>query len=355
MDFNLDTTYGYNNDIHKSKIIKYKPNNLATMNTVNTNINIILNGEENKLNLRDSYLEIDFVVSDDAGGVFSNDANIRLVNYGMMAMFSSIKLETSGGRTIEYIDHCHPNLLMYKLLTSTVDEYESGFVRNQGNRDSHFNDEHIAAQRGHMYMMIKMSDLFGFIKDLEKIIYGLGFKLILKRNNNDRALYRVNANPGAVGNDANLEIRDISWCVPSIDPSNDNRIIVQKGLSKKNNVDLDYYERKTFYKNVHNATYFLFDPGMESGMERPQYIIVGFENNNVTEETHDASTFDVMNVTECFCKIGSEFYPEDKMNIIYGTNNYNEAFKEIVTFNKDYSGLPHNIKPYINHRSFKSS
>ena len=128
MDFNLDTIYGYDNDIHKSKIIKYKPNNLATMNTVNTNINIILNREENHLNLRDSYLEIEFVVY---GGVFANDANIRLVNYGMMALFSSIKLETSGGRTIEHIDHCHPNLLMYKLLTSTVDEYESGFVRNQ--------------------------------------------------------------------------------------------------------------------------------------------------------------------------------------------------------------------------------
>ena len=103
------------NDIHKSKIIKYKPNILATMNTVNTNINVILNREDNQLNLRDSYLEIEFVVSDDAGAVFANDANIRLVNYGMMALFSSIKLETSGGRTIEYIDHCHPNLLMYKL------------------------------------------------------------------------------------------------------------------------------------------------------------------------------------------------------------------------------------------------
>ena len=112
MDFNLDTTYGYNNDIHKSKIIKYKPNNLATMNTVNTNIIIILNREENHLNLHDSYLEIEFVVSDDAGGVFANDANIRLVNYGIMELFSSIKLETSGGRTIKYIDHCHPNLLM---------------------------------------------------------------------------------------------------------------------------------------------------------------------------------------------------------------------------------------------------
>ena len=276
MDFNLDTNYGYNNDTHKSKIIKYKPNNLATMNKVNTNIKIIINREENHLNLRDSYLEIEFVVSDDAGGVFANDANIRLVNYGMMALFSSVKLETSGGRTIEYIDDCHPNLLMYKLLTSFGDEYESVSIRNQGNRDSQLKGDHIAAQRGHMYMMIKMSDLFGFVNDLEKIIYGLGFKLILKRNNNDRALYRVNANPEAVANDGNIEFRDISLCVPSIDPSNDNRIIVQKGLSKKNNVDFSYYERKTFFKNVPNATNFLFDLGMESGMERPQYIYSWF-------------------------------------------------------------------------------
>ena len=168
MDFILDTIYSYNNDIHKSKIIKYKPNNLATMNTVNTNINIILNREENHLNLRDSYLEIEFVVSDDAGGVFANDANIRLVDYGMMALFSSIKLETSGGRTIEYIGQCHPNLLMYKLLTSTGDEYESGFVRNQGNRDSQLKGDHIAAQRGHMYMMVKKSDSIWFRKLFRK-------------------------------------------------------------------------------------------------------------------------------------------------------------------------------------------
>ena len=217
----------------KSKIIKYQPNNLATMNTVNTNINIILNREENHINLRDSYLEIEFVVSDDAGGVFANNANIRLVNYGMMALFSSVKLETSGGRTIEYIDHCHPNLLMYKLLTSTDDQYESGFVRDQGNRDSQLKGGHIAAERGHMYMLIKMSDLFGFVNDLEKIIYGLGFKLILKRNNSDRALFRVNAGADAVGNDGNIDIRDISWRVPSIDPSNDKNYCTEGFNLKK--------------------------------------------------------------------------------------------------------------------------
>ena len=198
------------------KKVNYKPNNIATMNTVKTNISIILNSEENHLNIHASYLEIEFVVSDDAGGVFANDTTIRLVNFGMMALYSSMKLETSGGRTIEIIDYCHPNLIVYKMLTSTVDEYESGFVRNQGNRDSQHKGDHIAAERCHMHMMIKMSDLFGFVNGLEKITYGLGFKLISKRNNNDRALYRVNANPGAVRNDGNIDIRDISWCVPSL-------------------------------------------------------------------------------------------------------------------------------------------
>ena len=148
------------------------------MNTVNTNINIILSREENHLNLRDSYLEIEFVVSDDAGGVFANNANIRLVNYGMMALFSSVKLETSGGRTNEYRDPCHLNLLMDMLLTSIDDEYESGFVRDQGNRDSQLKGDHIAAEQSHIYMMIKVSDLFGFVNDLEKIMNGSGFKLL---------------------------------------------------------------------------------------------------------------------------------------------------------------------------------
>ena len=93
MDFNLDTSYDYNNDIHKSNIRKYKPNNLATMNTVNTNNNFILKREENHLNIPNSYLKIDFVVSSNAGGVFGKNANIRLVNYGVMAYLVQLSLK----------------------------------------------------------------------------------------------------------------------------------------------------------------------------------------------------------------------------------------------------------------------
>ena len=71
------------------------------MTTVITIINIILNREENHSKICHSHLEIEFIVSDNAAGVFANNANIRLVNYGMKALFNSVKFECSGGRTIE--------------------------------------------------------------------------------------------------------------------------------------------------------------------------------------------------------------------------------------------------------------
>ena len=51
MDFEIKRQYMYNNDMQNSKIIRYKPNNLATMNTVN-NFNILISREESFKNTR---------------------------------------------------------------------------------------------------------------------------------------------------------------------------------------------------------------------------------------------------------------------------------------------------------------
>ena len=49
------------------------------------------------------------------------------------------------------LDHCHPDLLMYKLFTSTNVEYESCFVRSQGNIDSQLKRNDVAAERGQRF------------------------------------------------------------------------------------------------------------------------------------------------------------------------------------------------------------
>ena len=52
----------YNNDIHNSKLISKKPNNLATMNTVNNIMNILISREDNHLKIDESSLKIDLIV-----------------------------------------------------------------------------------------------------------------------------------------------------------------------------------------------------------------------------------------------------------------------------------------------------
>ena len=121
----------YNTDIYNGNIIGYKPNSLAIMKTVNKNIIILISREDNHLNIHESYLQVEFMVSDNVDDIIANDATVKLVKYGVRSLFSSIKLETISGKTVEYKDHCHPNLPMFKLLTSAGDEYESGFVSDQ--------------------------------------------------------------------------------------------------------------------------------------------------------------------------------------------------------------------------------
>ena len=62
--------------------------------------------------------------------------------------------------------------------------------------------------------MINMSDLIGFVYGSDKILNGLGLKLMFKRNCYHRALIRVNdGNGGSAVQDGIMEIRDISWNV----------------------------------------------------------------------------------------------------------------------------------------------
>ena len=73
----------------------------------------MISRDEYLLYIRESYLEIEFKVSDRTGGIIANDANIRFVNYGVIILFFSISLETISGETIEYIDHCYSVIQHY--------------------------------------------------------------------------------------------------------------------------------------------------------------------------------------------------------------------------------------------------
>ena len=56
----------------------------------------------------------------DADAVIAKNDNVRLAKYGLIAPISSNRLKTISGKSVEYKDHCHLNLLLYKLIVMTI-------------------------------------------------------------------------------------------------------------------------------------------------------------------------------------------------------------------------------------------
>ena len=104
---------------------------------------------------------------------YADGNDIRLVNLGLIALFSSFILTTSSGKHLEDVSHAHIVSLMYKLITSSKDndELSIGFERNpKRTRDELTANKSVKVK---YLLRIMLKDVFGFAEHQEKTTYGL--------------------------------------------------------------------------------------------------------------------------------------------------------------------------------------
>ena len=206
--FSSKNKYTLEKPIHKIDFIKYSPSSLATIKNANSNVSISLPREDAYIFLQNSYISLEFEVLKNNNTRNANNDEISLINFGRVALFSEAKLTTSSGKLLEKVDNLHPISLMYKLLTSgsQTSQLLYGFEESTTIRRQELTNN--KNEKGTFFVRIKLKDLFGFA-DQEKITYGLGYTLILKRNNNNDAILRGNGVDAA-----KIDIKDISWYIP---------------------------------------------------------------------------------------------------------------------------------------------
>ena len=159
-----------------------------------------------------SYLELNFDVLHAATNNRYIDGNdIRLVNLGVIALFSNYKLTTSSGRHLEIIDHAHIVSLMYKLLTSIKgsDDLSIYFDRVHNRRQRELTNN--KTQKGKYHVRNYLKDVFGFAEYQGKCTYGLGYKLSLTKNSDNSVL-----NKGNAINNAKIKINATEWVCTSL-------------------------------------------------------------------------------------------------------------------------------------------
>ena len=104
-------------------------------------------------------------------------------------------------------------------------------------------------------MRIKLKDLFGFA-DQEKITYGLGYTLTLKRNSSNDVVFRTNGVDAA-----KVVVKDISWYIPHYVPSLENQQLVLNQILNKDPTELYYTERTVFRNDVNTNNNWTFELG----------------------------------------------------------------------------------------------
>ena len=334
--------------IHKIDFIKYSPSSLATINNNNSNISIIFPREDAYICLQNSYISLEFEVLKNDDTRYADGDQISLVNFGPVALFSEAKLTTSSGKHLEKVDNLHPISLMYKLLTSNqqTSQLMYGFEESQATRRQELTTN--KTEKGTFFVRIRLSDIFGFA-DQEKITYGLGYTLTLKRNNNNDPIIRDN-----VITAAKINIKDISWYIPHYVPSLENQQLVMDQILDKDPTELYYIERVVFRKDVNTNNNWTFELG-NSGESTPSFVIVGFQaSNKIDSQTHDNALFDRLPISNAVCKIGSEKYPDDGIECDYDRDKYDQAYSEIENFYllKSETNL---LNPFIDLHKFRTN
>ena len=334
--------------IQKIDFIKYSPSSLATINNNNSNISIIFPREDAYICLQNSYISLEFEVLKKDDTRYADGDQISLVNFGPVALFSEVKLTTSSGKHLEKVDNLHPISLMYKLLTSNqqTSQLMYGFEESQATRRQELTNN--KTEKGTFFVRMKLTDIFGFA-DQEKITYGLGYSLTLKRNNNNDPIIRDNDVDAA-----KINIKDISWHIPHYVPSLENQQLVMYQILDKDSTELYYMERIVFRKDFNTNNNWTFELG-SSGESTPSFKIVGFQaRNKIDSQTHDNAIFDRLPVSNAVCKIGSEKYPDDGIECDYDRDKYDQAYSEIENFYllKNETNL---LNPFIDLHKFRTN
>ena len=215
---------------------------------------------------------------------------------------------------------------MYKLLTSSqqTSQWMYGFEESTTIRRQEVTNN--KTEKGTFFVRIKLKDVFGFA-DQEKVTYGLGYTLTLKRNNSKDVIIR-----GAGVDVAKVNVKDISWYIPHYVANLENQQLVLNQILNKDPTELYHTERTVFRKDVNTNNNWTFEVGT-SGRSTPTFVIVGFQGRfQIDSQTHDNATFDRASVSNAVCKIGSEKYPDDRIECDYDRDKYDQAYSNSRTF-----------------------
>ena len=263
------------------------------------------------------------------GRVLKDDDTVSqtvvLDKMGLLSLFDEIRYEMNG----KPVDGCrNPGLTVLMKGYVSFNQNEAISLENAG-----WTNENILDENGYFDVCIPLRICLGFAEDFQKIILNIRQELVLVRSNTD-----VNAiiNPAANEN-IKVHLHSVQWRVPHVSVADEQRLTLMKCLEK--NIELAVPFRSW---ELHECPLLMesqthtWNIKTSSQLEKPRFIIFGFQTARKNIAAKRMSEFDHCDLTNFKLFLNSESYPYDNLNINFGKNFYAALYEMYAQFQQSY-------------------
>ena len=347
--------------IDKYEDIAYEPIAGTNINAPGQDIRLTIETQDIFTHPSESYLIVEGQllkrnVNPPANPIYNNADLITLTNNGIMHLFKRIRYDLSG-QEIENIMNVGQATTMLGLL-----KYPNDFSENKGLNQLWYNDTTVNADNnnigfkkrrvrilvnehvGSFSFKIPLKHIFGFCEDYDKMVYGLKHTLTLTRNNDDDAIFKTDANNGAVPPvdnvaDAEVYLTKITWFMPHVTPADKYKMDLYKIIERKEKIPVGYRMIQCDSASVPVSTSFSWRLSVKSSPEVPRFIIIGFQSNKIGSQKTNPSIFDNVNIKNIYVMLNSTRYPTTDYNISFAEGKFSRVYGDAVNFRSKFFNI----------------
>lgn len=272
-----------------------------------------------------SFLYIEGKLLDQTGKA---STTLSFINCGILFLFDEIRYEL-GGTVVDRVRNPGVTALMKGYVSYT--ENESLKLNNSG--WSHLANPKLVDQNGNFCVCVPLKMFLGFAEDFNKIIVNTRQELILIRSTSD-----VNAiHTNKPDETPKIALQKILWKVPHVSVSDTEKLKILKCVDSGRDLDIPFrcWELQE-YPLLQETMRHSWAVKTSAQLEKPRYIIFGFQTNRKNIPARFMSQFDHCNLTNIKLYLNSETYPYDNLNLNFDNKQWSILYEMYTQFQQSY-------------------
>lgn len=254
--------------------------------------------------------------------------NSTFINNGAAYLFQDIRYELNGVE-IDRTKNCGVTTTM-KGIVSYGDEESKGL------ENSCWNMNGFKEVDGEFCFTIPLRHLLGFAEDYNKVIVNAKHELILNRSSSDLNCALVKDATKSI----DIHINRIVWRVPIVKVSDKEKLTMLKYVEGNIPIPLafrswDLYE----YPLLPTSQRHVWTLKTSTQLEKPRFVILGFQHARNNEAMKDKSVFDHSNFYNARLYLNSQYYPYESFANDFEKGVYSVLYESFLNFKRQYYGV----------------